>query len=265
VPPGVPDSVKEALPDRPQGQSETRGGDRASLDLPDDQIALIDAAAETGKPIIVVIVAGSAVMVERWHEKAGAILQTFYAGMEGGHALVRLLFGDVSPSAKLPFSVASDADHYPWFDRTATEIDYDMWHGYTKLARDGNAPRYAFGHGLSYATFSYRGLQLHLAPTGVDVVVSVTNEGDIPADEVVQLYVRTPGNAVERAERQLTSFARVALEPGETKTVCMSVPYDDLAYYDEATGLWTHEPGDYLFAAGASSALDMEAGVRIRL
>jgi beta-glucosidase len=102
------------------------GGDRADLNLPADQIALINAAAAAGKPLVVVIVAGSAVLVEGWHEQAGAIFQSFYAGQAGGTALARLLFGQVSPSGRLPFTVARDADDYPWFDRTAAAITYDL-------------------------------------------------------------------------------------------------------------------------------------------
>src|SRR5690606_24800345 len=106
------------------------GGDRLSLDLPAAQIALIDAVAATGTPVIVALVAGSAVIVEGWRSRTAAILQTFYAGMEGGTALANILFGDVSPSGRLPFTVARDPADYPFFDRDADAITYDYWHGY---------------------------------------------------------------------------------------------------------------------------------------
>ncbi len=100
------------------------GGDRIDLGLRTEQIALINTAAATGKPVAVVIVAGSAIMVEGWRDKVGAIMQTFYSGMEGGTALASLLFGDVSPSGKLPFTVAKSAGDYPFFDRDADAVDY---------------------------------------------------------------------------------------------------------------------------------------------
>jgi beta-glucosidase len=140
----------------------------------------------------VVLVAGSAVMVEEWHGRAGAILQTFYSGMEGGTALARLLFGDVSPSARLPFTVAADADHYPHFDRDADRIEYGYWHGYAKFEEEELTPRYAFGHGLSYASFSYRSLSARLTAEAIEVSVAVRNDGARPADEVVQAYVGFP-------------------------------------------------------------------------
>ncbi len=219
------------------------GGDRASLDLPEDQIALIEAVAATGKPVIVVIVAGSAMMVERWHDKAGAILQTFYAGMEGGTALANLLFGDVSPSGRLPFTVARDASHYPFFDRDADAVDYGYWHGYAKMGRAQQLARYSFGHGLSYTQFSATGLNLARDSTGLSINLSVTNTGTVSADEIVQCYVAFPGTIAPRAARLLAAFARVSLAPGETKPVALSVNLDDLRYRD--SGQWRIEEGDY--------------------
>ncbi|WP_299329483.1 glycoside hydrolase family 3 C-terminal domain-containing protein [Parasphingopyxis sp.] len=254
VPSGMSDQLVEIAEavgrDRP---NQPRGGDRATLDLPDDQIALIDAAAESGKPVIVVIVAGSAVMVESWQGGAAAILQTFYAGMEGGHALARLLFGDVSPSGKLPFTVARDGADYPFFDRTAMEITYDLWHGYTKFERDGTKPRYPFGHGLSYATFGYRGLQLRETDDAIIARVSVTNSGESPADEIVQLYVGAPGEIVDRPAKLLMAFDRVALEPGETQTIVLSVDKAQLRYWDETASAWRLEAGRYRISVGGSS------------
>jgi beta-glucosidase len=221
------------------------GGDRASLDLPADQIAVIEAAAATGKPLVVVIVAGSAVMVESWHGSAGAILQTFYAGMEGGNALARLLFGDVSPSGRLPFTVARDAAHYPFFDRTAQSIDYGYWHGYAKFAYEGLEPRYAFGHGLSYAAFAMSELTVVRQGEVIEVGAMVTNTGTVRADEVVQCYVGCPGTITPRASHTLMAFARVTVAAGETKHVSLSIPIDSLRYRDTQTHGWALEPGTY--------------------
>jgi beta-glucosidase len=229
------------------------GGDRDSLNLPADQIQLIDAAHASGKPVIVILVAGSAVMVEDWHMKANSILQTFYSGMEGGTALARLLFGEVSPSGKLPFTVARDAKHYPFFDKTAAEISYDMYHGYSLLERDGHAPRFPFGHGLGYADFSYRALTARVSAQHVDVQLSVTNTGNCTADEVVQVYIGFPGIAAERPKKLLKAFQRVSLRAGETKILQLHIARDELRWRNPATHSWEMEPGTYRIYAGGSS------------
>jgi beta-glucosidase len=248
----VPDAVKKArkaAPPRPNAI----GGDRTNLNLPDDQIALIETAAASGRPVIVVIVAGSAVMVEAWHEKVGAILQTFYSGMEGGTALADMVFGDISPSGKLPFTVASDARHYPHFDRDATSIHYGMFHGYTLMDRAGTVPRYPFGHGLSYARFAYRGLKARVAGDAILVSVAVRNDGGMGADEVVQAYVSFPGG-VERPKKLLKAFQRISLDPGETRIVDMAIPLESLAWRNPATHGWEIESGMHGIHVGGSSA-----------
>lgn len=236
------------------GRSAPRGGDRASLDLPPDQIALIHAAADAGKPLIVIVVAGSAVTVESWRRRVGAIMQTFYAGMEGGTALARLLFGEVSPSGRLPFTVARDPTHYPFFDRNAARIDYGYWHGYAKFDHEGLEPRYAFGHGLSYARFNYRALKLRRSGDRIEASVAVTNIGDRAGDEIVQLYVGYPGQVQPRAPKALKAFQRVTLAPGETRIVRLEIPVDSLRYRDPFAHGWRLEPGEHRFMVGGSSA-----------
>jgi beta-glucosidase len=228
------------------------GGDRVDLNLLLEQEALIHAAADSGKPLVVVIVAGSAILVERWHARAGAILQTFYAGMEGGTALARLLFGDVSPSGKLPFTVARDADHYPFFDRDAASITYDYWHGYHLFDRAGHAPRYAFGHGLSYARFTYRALKARVAGDQITVSVAVRNDGAMTADEVVFALVGPPGIAAERPQRSLKAFARLTVLPGATQVVELAIPLAALAWRNPATHGWAVEPGRHRLLVGGS-------------
>jgi beta-glucosidase len=249
----------------PPSERVPGGGDRSSLDLPEDQIALIEAVAATGKPIVVVIVAGSAVMVERWHAQAGAILQTFYAGMEGGTALANLLFGDVSPSGRLPFTVARDASHYPFFDRDADAIDYGYWHGYAKLRHERLAARYPFGHGLSYSSFSRSDLVVEANPHMITAQVTVTNTGTVAADDVVQCYVGFPGTVQPRAERLLSAFTRVSLAPGETKHVALSIALDDLRYRDTETHGWALERGNYriLIARHAEDDAPLEAAIAL--
>lgn len=233
-----------------EGGRRAIGGDRLDLGLKAEQIALIEAAAATGKPVVVVIVSGSAIMVEGWHSSVGAILQTFYAGMEGGTALARLLFGDVSPSGKLPFTLARDAADYPPFDRDARAIRYGYWHGYQLFDREGKEPRYRFGHGLSYARFTHRALKVRVAKDAIHVSVAVRNDGAMTADEVVQVYVECPGLAAERPLRSLRAFRRVTLAPGETRIVDLAVRRADLAWRNPETHRWEEEQGQYLVCAG---------------
>jgi beta-glucosidase len=246
----------------PPGRS--RGGDRQSLDLLPGDISLIEAAASTGRPVIVVIQAGSAVLVEGWRHQASAILQTFYGGMEGGTALARLLFGDVNPSGHLPFTVMRDAADYPWFDRDAREITYDLWHGYSKAQRDGVQPRYPFGHGLSYTDFTLRALKARRTADGLEVAFSVANTGARVGATVAQVYVRPPVGTVVRPRRLLKAFARVDLAPGETRTVRCTIRREALCWWNDQAGSWVLDPGEYGIEAGFDS-LTMLAGALITL
>jgi beta-glucosidase len=231
----------------------SRGGDRDHLGLPERQVRLIETAVASGKPVVVVIVAGSAVLVEPWIEGVGAALQTFYSGMEGGTALARLLFGEVSPSGKLPFTVARSPDDYPFFDKDADSIEYGPYHGYTLLEREDIEPRFAFGHGLSYARFGYRALSVRRAAQAIELSVAVRNDGSVAATEVVQAYVGFPGRDAERPRKLLRAFARVELAPGETRVVRLSIPLDDLRWYDPHTRGWRLEAGDHVVSVGGSS------------
>jgi beta-glucosidase len=253
----VPDGVRAAA------HNIAIGGDRDDLGLPADQLALIDIAVASGKPVVVVLVAGSAVMVEGWHERVGAILQTFYSGMEGGTALAKLLFGDVSPSGKLPFTVAREVAHYPYFDKIAASIQYDLWHGYSKMDRDGNAPRYAFGHGLSYAEFGYGDLVANCGESSLNVQLTVSNTGNVVADEIVQIYIGTPGVALERQSKLLKAFRRVALQPGEAAHVHFDIRLDTLRWRNAETHEWELERGDYRVMAGGASDRLIEVTVNV--
>lgn len=238
------------------------GGDRLSLDLPAEQVALIEAVAAAGTPVVVAIVAGSAVLVERWRGKASAILQTFYAGMEGGTALADILFGAVNPSGRLPFTVARDPADYPFFDRDANAITYDYWHGYAKLARDGVQPRYDFGHGLSYTRFARRALRVTAHDRTLNISVTVANIGDRAGDESILCYVGYPGQ-VERWPRALKAFTRLSLAPGEARTVAMTIDLDDLRYRDARTHGWRFEPGDYDIVLSDGAGGELRASVRL--
>lgn len=242
----------------------SRGGDRDSLELPPAQVALIEAAASTGRPVIVVIQSGSAILVESWRDRAAAILQTFYSGQEGGTALAELLTGAVNPSGKLPFTVARDPAHYPFFDKDADTITYDLWHGYTRLEREGIAPRYPFGHGLGYTRFEYRALRVRRTASALEVSFAVTNTGPVAGDEVAFVFVAPPGRAVERPKKLLKAFDRVSLQPGETRMVRRTLPLADLGWWNEAARAFVLEPGPHHILAGPSCA-DMPLAVEVVL
>jgi beta-glucosidase len=251
--PQMPETVKEAIPQE-NGERDPRGGDRSSLVLPQDQVELIEVAKESGKPVIVVVVSGSAVMLEEWRDGTNAILQTFYSGMEGGTALSRLLFGEVSPSAKLPFTVARNAEDYPFFDRTATAITYDRWHGYTKFEREEIQPRYAFGHGLSYTSFAYRALRAREVNDTIEIEVSVANTGDQASEEIVLAFAHLPGPKEDTSLRLLKGFTRVAIEPGQARPVTIPIAKDTLRRYDAKRREWYLPKGKYTFSVGDHSA-----------
>lgn len=245
--------------------ARSRGGDRTDLRLPAAQVALIRAAAAAapGKPLVVVIVAGSAILVEDWRSDAGAIIQTFYAGMEGGRALARLLLGAVSPSGRLPFTVARDAGDYPPFDPAADTVVYDLWHGYARFRRDGKQPRYAFGHGLSYAQISQRALAVRRQGEQLHLQVAVRNDGAMAAGHVVLFMAEAPAVLAPRWPRKLIGFARVELAPGETRVVETLVPISRLMIRDGSR--WLLEPGAYriLSVRDAEDPAPLAAGLRL--
>jgi beta-glucosidase len=210
------------------------GGDRARLTLHPRDEALIQAVAAANPRTIVVLMIGSAVITEAWRERVPAIVVLWYPGMEGGHALADVLLGKVNPGGRLPCVFPRRAEDLPFFDRNATRITYDLWHGYRKLARDGRSAAFPFGFGLSYTSWKLSNLRLasdRVAADGVlQATVDVTNTGPVAGDEVVQLYVAVKGSQVERAPRELKAFTRVSLAPGETRRVTLQVPAASLAY-----------------------------------
>ncbi len=252
----LPDGVKDvAEAEGRDADMPPAGGDRTDLGLKPDQVALITAVAKANPNTLVVIEAGSAVIVRDWIDDVPATMQIFYPGMQGGAALADLVTGAANPSGKLPFTVARDAGDYPYFDKDADAIEYDLWHGYGKFEAEGLTPEFRFGHGLSYTRFSYRALKVRTDAHGdIAVEVSVTNVGERAGEEVVQLYVAPPGKACERWTRQLKGFTRVSLEPGERKTVRLMAARADLRYWDEAVGEWRLEPGEHLVSVAGSSA-----------
>ena len=219
----------------PGGFGFAKGGDRASLRLRPEDEDLIAAVAAANPRTVVCLVAGSAVVIEGWDRTVPAVVQSWYAGMEGGHALADVLLGQAEPTGRLPFSVPSDADHLPFFDRDAVEATYDGWHGYWKLAADGNVAAYPFGFGLSYTDLSLMGMG---AAQSADLIVATTvavNAGKRPGVEVVQAYASVDGGPAK-----LVGFERVAIDPGERKVVEIRFPIARLARWDAEAHDWAH-------------------------
>jgi beta-glucosidase len=246
----------QGMADRPNDEFLT-GGDRDRLTLSLEDEALIQAIAAENPQTVVAVMGGSAVIMEAWREQVPAILMLWYPGMEGGHALADILLGRVNPSGKLPFVIPQQAEELPYFDKDATQIEYDLWHGYRKLEREGHTPAFPFGFGLSYTGYAYANLtltQTEFDPSDtLPVSLVVTNTGDYAGEEVVQLYISAIDSAVERAPKELKDFARVALKPGETKTLRFAVPISRLAYYDESREDFVVEPIEYEVFVGAHS------------
>ncbi len=190
------------------------GGDRTNLNLPEAQEQLFEAVAATGKPVIVVLMNGGALSVNKVQEKAAAILLAGYPGQQGGNAVADVLFGDFNPAGRLPVTYYKSIDQIPAFE------NYDMaGKTYRYFSQE---PLYPFGYGLSYTTFSYSNLSIPdkaVAGEKVKVAVKVTNTGKVEGDEVVQLYLADEKASTPRPIRQLEGFERVTLKPGESKDV----------------------------------------------
>ncbi len=230
------------------------GGDRSSLTIHQIDEALIRAVRSLNPNTIVVLIGGGPIIIEHWRPLVPAILLAWYPGCEGGNALADILTGKVNPSGKLPCVFPRYPDQLPPFDPAALEIEYGYYHGYRLMDQTGETPAFPFGFGLSYTTYAYQNLRLSQNRLGkrdtLQVQVDVTNTGSRPGVEVAQLYVGYPGHGVDRPRRDLKGFARIALQPGERKTVDISVPVSELAFYDESSASWIVETGPYVAYAG---------------
>ena len=220
------------------------GGDRESLRLMDADVQLIHSIAKVQPRTIVVIVAGSAVVMSEWIHEVPAVLMGWYSGSNGGRALANVLAGVVNPSGHLPFVIPHDESHLPFFDRNAKAITYDYWHGQWKLDRDGNKAMFPFGYGCSYTTFSYVDASVEIAEV-VKVRCAVRNTGARNGATVVQVYVGRNESTIERPLRRLVAFKRVDVAAGETVQVECEVPLERLATRDVQSHSWFVEGGTW--------------------
>jgi beta-glucosidase len=230
--------------------ADNHRGDRMSLDLVGAQMDLARAVLASGKPTVVVLIHGGPLVMPELAQKAPAILDGFYLGEETGTAVANVLFGEVSPAGRLPWTVPRASGAVPAY--------YNHKPSATRLYLFEEAgPQWAFGHGLSYTSFRYGPPQLSpatLAPDGTATLsVNVTNTGKRAGDEVVQLYLHDQVASITRPLEELRGFARVHLQPGESRPVSFKIGPTDLALYDKAMKRVV-EPGKFDLLVGASSA-----------
>ena len=270
---------------------ETEGSDRKNIDLPCGQNEVIKALYEANPNVATVLISGGPTDLRFLEPYSPAIVQGWWNGLEGGTALAEVLFGDIAPSGKLPFTFPLKLEDSPAYatgsfpgNNTGEDLFTLMYRldatGYTREQiqeyianlpdpvseyKEGifvgyrwfetkNVPvMYAFGHGLSYVDFEYGPLACQQKKDKIYVTFDVKNLGDMEADEVTQLYVKRIGSAVERPLKELEAFDRVTLQGGETKTVTLEFPVSELAHWDNETNGWVLEPGKIEILVGSAS------------
>jgi beta-glucosidase len=239
---------------------------RAELGLPGDQQALADAVLDTGRPVVVLLMNGRPLAIDRLAARAPAILETWFLGVEAGPAIADVLTGRVNPAGRLPvgFPRASGAVPFP-YDRlpSGRPADPDPAHDTTRYRDLPITPLFPFGHGLSYTAFTYSDFAVRPLPGGAfRAGVTVRNSGARAGDEVVQLYMHDPVASVSRPIQELRGFRRVALGAGEAKRVSFTLSPAQFAIWD--AGYWRIEAGEIELMVGASSA-DIRGRASIRI
>ncbi len=271
---------------------ETEGSDRKNIDLPCGQNELVKALKQVNPNLVTVLISGGPTDLRELEPVSPAIVQGWWNGTEGGTALAEVLFGDIAPSGKLPFTFPKKLEDSPAYamgnfpdpngaggdlfslmfrpdvlkmspeerqqflaslPKPVSKYTERFYVGYRWFDTKEIAPMYAFGHGLSYVDFDYDDLTAKVGKDAIKVTVKVENEGSMPADEVVQVYVNRPESKVEWPVKELKAFKRVSLNAGETKTVTLEIPLKDLRYWNEADNAWTLENGKLLLLVGSAS------------
>jgi beta-glucosidase len=246
------------------GLSEVYEGesfDRSTLALPGLQNKLIEAVAKANPRTIVVLNNGTPILMD-WKDNVAAIVEAWYPGQEGGLAIAEVLFGEINPSGKLPFTFPkcwndhSAYGNFPGKDGVVKYVE-SIFVGYRHFDLKEIEPLFPFGHGLSYTQFDYKDITISpgTITRGENVNVSVTlkNTGKCYGSEVVQLYIRDIEAAVARPMKELKGISKISLEPGETKKASFTLQPDAFSYYDSLTDKWITEPGKFIIMAGSSS------------
>jgi beta-glucosidase len=244
--------------------TESEGSDR-TFSLPGGQDELIRQIASVNKHVIVVLTAGGNVDMTSWIDRVPSILHAWYPGQEGGRALSQLLFGDFSPSGKLPASFERRWEDNPTFnsyypEKGTKRVVYKegVFLGYRYYDRSKTKPLFPFGYGLSYTHFQYSNLSISPSrnsnPNSVEVSFDVKNIGSRAGAEVAELYVGDSHSSVPRPVKELKGFAKVFLQPGERRRVSLALDHRSFSYYDVNNRQWSAEPGDFSILVGESSA-----------
>ena len=244
--------------------TEGEGADR-TFHLPIGQDELIEAMLAANKKVIVVITSGGGVEMSAWVEHAPAILESWFAGQEGGTALAQLVFGESNPSGKLPISIerrpednATYNSYYPNDGDDRVKYTEGVFLGYRHHDKSGIKPLFPFGFGLSYTAFRYSNLsvspQIVSGDQPVTVTLDVTNTGKREGAEVVELYVGDAHSSVPRPVKELKGFGKLDLKPGETKHVTVALNPRSFQYWDEKGKQWKADAGSFDVLVGPSSA-----------
>ena len=244
--------------------SESEGADRL-FELGLGQDALVQAVNAANPRTIVVLTAGGAADVTRWIDSVPVLLHGWYSGQEAGRALPKVLFGEVNPSGHLPISFdrawADNPVHdsyYPNAPGNTVIYKEGVFVGYRGYEHNGVKPLFPFGHGLSYTTFSFKNLKLAPAAPrrgeNVTVTFDLTNTGTHAGAAVAQLYLGNPTASVPRPAKELKGFSRLALQPGETRPVTLTLDPRAMSFFDVTTHAWKQEPGKFTVFVGHSSA-----------
>jgi beta-glucosidase len=240
--------------------------------LPGAQNKLINEIAKVNQNVIVVLNCGSPVEMP-WVDQVPAVLQLWYDSQEQGNALADILFGDVSPSGKLPSTFPKrlqDNPSYINFPGENGKVHYDegVFVGYRHYEKKGIETLFPFGHGLSYTNFEYRNLQLEQASIslddGIHFRLDVKNSGTRSGKEVVQVYVREINASLSRPEKELKAFKKISLEPGETHKIMFSLDREAFWFYDPDKKGWRVNSGEYDILIGASSN-DIRLSNRVKI
>ncbi|MDI3318374.1 glycoside hydrolase family 3 C-terminal domain-containing protein [Pinibacter soli] len=236
---------------------DNEGADKTDMNMPWGQNELINAVRKANPKTIVVLSGGSPLDIRQWKENVPAILQAWYPGMEGGNVLAKIIFGQINPSGKLPMTFpkaladcpAHVLGQYPG-DSVNVYYNDDIYVGYRYFDTYKVAPQYAFGHGLSYTSFSYGNLQIKKNA----VEFTITNNGRTAGAEVAQLYIKSGKSALPRPEKELKGFEKIFLKAGETKKVVISLSQEAFSYFNDLSNRWEIDPTANLVLIGSSSA-----------
>lgn len=273
----VNDRMKQALSDVAivfAGLNHGKGGDteskdRISLDLDKEQVEEIKRVANEHQKTVVCLIAGSPIAMDEWIDEVEAVLMCWYGGMEAGHAITNVLFGDVNPSGKLPLTFprrledspahsTGERRNYPGDEEKRVYYDEGVFVGYRWFDKKRIEPLFPFGFGLSYTQFEFGPIKLNRQrmtkeSDAILLEVDVTNTEELAGSEVIQVYSKDVKASVKRPPQELVGFEKIHLAPDETKTAAITVKAQDFAFFDPKKHDWTIEPGDFKLFVGRSS------------